>query len=146
MILSHQPHRPVAHAAAAAGALLSALSLVTVGTGLLYLLTPLAPRVGPSVSDALPLDELPGHAGAPILLFALVWAAAAWATCAVAPRAQFTLTTTTIFWARQIVLDTASLGIVRQVHFLSALPAALSTPAPYLAAAIATVVSKVQTE
>jgi hypothetical protein len=111
---------------------------------LLYLLTPLVPRAGPSISDALPLDELPGHAGAPILLFALAWTAAAWATGAVAPRTRFTLTTILTFWACQIVLDTASLGIVRQVHLLSALPAALSSPAPYLAAAIVTVVSNAQ--
>jgi hypothetical protein len=144
MILSHQSTRTIRFALRAAGLLLRALLLVSVGTGLLYISTPLTGAGGPSISDALPLDELPGHSGSPILLFVLAWATAAWATSAIAPRARVALITTAAFWALQIMLDTASIGIVRQIHLVDALPAALSTPAPYLAAAIVLVVSSIE--
>ena len=47
-------------------ACLASFAVVVTATGWLYLLRPLASLPGPTVHDALPLDELSGHAKAPL--------------------------------------------------------------------------------
>jgi lysyl-tRNA synthetase, class II len=53
--------------------LLVGLALAVSATGLLYALRGVS-LPGPVVRDALPLDELPRHDGAPLLLFVAIWA------------------------------------------------------------------------
>ena len=134
----------LAAARAVTGALLQGLAIAVIGTGLLYLIAPLAPRAGPSISDALPLDELPGRAGAPLLLFALAWAAVAWSVTIVGLRTRTPLIAPIAFWISLVVLDTVSLRIVRQVQLISTLPAALTSTAPYLATAIVAAVDTIE--
>jgi hypothetical protein len=124
--------------------LFRAISLAIVGTGLLYLVAPLVPGAGPRIPDALPLDELPGRSSAPLIPFALAWAAATWATRAFGRPTPPIVVDSVAFWSCKIALDTISLSIVRQVHLLAALLSALTTPAPYLAAAIAAAVATVE--
>lgn len=57
--------------------LAGALAIVVAATGWLYLVGPRLHLGGPTVGDALPLDELARHSAAPLLLFALIWGAAA---------------------------------------------------------------------
>jgi lysyl-tRNA synthetase class 2 len=54
-----------------------ALGVVIAATGWLYLARPRATPAGPSVRDALPLDELSRRASVPLLLFLAVWIVAA---------------------------------------------------------------------
>ena len=56
---------------------LAGLGIVVTATGWLYLLRPHVSLPGPVVGDALPLDELSRHSGAPLLLFVAVWGLAA---------------------------------------------------------------------
>jgi lysyl-tRNA synthetase, class II len=58
-------------------ALPAAVAIVAAATGWLYLVAPGSHLPGPSVGDALPLDELSKHSAAPLLLFVGVWALAA---------------------------------------------------------------------
>jgi hypothetical protein len=114
-------------------ALLRALAVVAAGTGLLYLIVPVVPSAGPRIADALPLDELAGRAGAPLWLFAVVWAVVAWAAGAlISGRKKPIWLTALTLWFCAVAVDTISLDIVRQVQLTAALPAAVSTPAPYL--------------
>jgi lysyl-tRNA synthetase class 2 len=55
----------------------AALAVVVTATGWLYLVRPLVALPGPVVHDALPLDELSGHAKMPLLLYLAVWIPAA---------------------------------------------------------------------
>lgn len=54
-----------------------ALAVVLAATGWLYLVRPHVSLPGPVVHDALPLDELSGHARVPLLLYLAVWIPAA---------------------------------------------------------------------
>jgi len=54
-------------------AALAALATVTAAYGWLYLVRPWPGMPGPLIGDALPLDELPGHAGVPLSAFLAVW-------------------------------------------------------------------------
>jgi lysyl-tRNA synthetase class 2 len=58
-------------------ALPAALAIVLAASGWLYLVAPGSHLPGPSVGDALPLDELSRRSAAPLFLFVVVWAAAA---------------------------------------------------------------------
>jgi len=66
-------------ARAARVSLLAVLSLAVVvaATGWLYLLQGHTPGLGVQVADAVPLDELPHHAGVPLVVFVAVWGGAA---------------------------------------------------------------------
>jgi lysyl-tRNA synthetase class 2 len=58
-------------------AALLALGVLIAATGWLYAYYPKVSLPGPTIRDALPLDELSKHSTAPLLLFAGIWAAAA---------------------------------------------------------------------
>ena len=66
--------RNVARGAAAA---LLALAVLSAATGWLYVARPVASLPGPSVHDALALDELSKHGSVSIVLYLIVWCAAA---------------------------------------------------------------------
>jgi lysyl-tRNA synthetase, class II len=63
--------------AGVATAALAEFVVMLAATGWLYLLHAGPERFGPRLGDALPLDELSGHAAAPVALFLLVWGCAA---------------------------------------------------------------------
>jgi lysyl-tRNA synthetase class 2 len=58
-------------------AALLALGVLIAATGWLYVFYPKVALPGPTIRDALPLDELSKHSTAPLLLFVGIWAAAA---------------------------------------------------------------------
>ena len=58
-------------------AALLALGVLIAATGWLYVFYPKVSLPGPTIRDALPLDELSKHSTAPLLLFVGIWAAAA---------------------------------------------------------------------
>jgi hypothetical protein len=115
------------------------LSIATVlsATGLIYLVRQI--RTGaPQIQDALPLDELSGHAQVDLLLFLAVWIAAGaalWvavdATRISAHDALPVLTLTLFLTA--YVLAAISIFVVRQIPLANGFVAALATPSIYLA-------------
>jgi lysyl-tRNA synthetase, class II len=97
--------------------------------------------VGPSVRDALPLDELPRHDGVSLLLFLLVWAIAGVAIGLLIRRARIERLTaaflTALVSGAWLFLTTwVSLVVVRQVANRQAFHAAIHVPALYLAAGL----------
>jgi lysyl-tRNA synthetase, class II len=99
-------------------------------------------RGRPAIGDALPLDELPSHAGAPLAVFLLVWAAAAAmlgllarATRADRLHAALLLAVGVGVW---LYLETAvSILAVRQITAEDALRVAAAIRAVYVPAALA---------
>src|SRR5262249_9553007 len=63
--------------AARGAALPGGRAIVVAATGWLYLVAPGMRLPGPTVGDALPLDELARHSAAPLALFVLAWGGAA---------------------------------------------------------------------
>ena len=126
---------PVALVPAAVGACF-------VAVGWMYLIGPARSVPGPRVGDALPLDELSHHAGAPLLLFVLVWGAAG-AMLGVAGRflridrlaagLLFGLAVGVVAYVETAV----SIATVRQIPAQHAFDHAAGLPAVYLAAALA---------
>jgi hypothetical protein len=66
----------IANVLRVSAAFVAALSVTMATSGWLYLLRPFGPG-RPSVGDALPLDELARHSASSLILFTVVWAAAA---------------------------------------------------------------------
>jgi lysyl-tRNA synthetase, class II len=66
----------IANVLRVSAAFVAALSVTMATSGRLYLLRPFGPG-RPSVGDALPLDELARHSASSLILFTVVWAAAA---------------------------------------------------------------------
>src|SRR5213076_2804129 len=52
-------------------------AIVVAATGWLYLIRPYTAFSGPTIFDALPLDELSRHSAVPLPVFVSVWASAA---------------------------------------------------------------------
>jgi lysyl-tRNA synthetase class 2 len=67
----------VARVARTSAAALLSIGVLVAATGWLYVVRPVAQVGGPSVHDALALDELSKRAGAPLPVYVAVWAAAA---------------------------------------------------------------------
>ncbi len=117
--------------------------VTTVATGGLYWLrASVAHWPGPSVADALPLDELPGHAGVPVVVYLAVFAVAAAALGLVTRAlrlgrlaAGLSLAAGTGVWL--LAVDTFCLYVVRQVPMSEALRAAARLQPVYVAAALA---------
>lgn len=116
---------------------------VTVATGWLYWLRqPVAFLPGPRVSEALPLDELPGHASVPLLVYLVVFAIAGVALGLLARACRIERLTATLALAFGVgitlfVFDVFSLYVVRQVSLPSAVRHAAPLDGIYLAAALA---------
>ena len=119
---------------------LSALLCVIAATGLLYLLRPVVSGLDAGVvGDALPLDELPGHAGVSIALFVLIWAAVGVGVAASRRRRadRHLVLFASALWFWEFAGTTVSLAVVRQEAVLRAALAALSVAAVYLAPLVA---------
>lgn len=120
------------------------IMLVTaVAVGWLYWLRAgVAHWPGPRVTDALPLDELPGHDGVPLVIYIAVFAVAGGMLGLIARAARLdrltaalSLTAGMVVWL--LLVDVFCLVVVRQVPTGEALRAAARLPAVYLAAALA---------
>ncbi|MGB2876271.1 MAG: phosphatidylglycerol lysyltransferase domain-containing protein [Gaiellaceae bacterium] len=124
------------------GALTFAGLLVLVGvTGWLYLIRPTG-SLGPSMPDALPLDELPHKAGVPLLVFVGVWAGAALLLGLLAWAARLERLTAALVLALgvgsfELIASGVSLAVVRQVSLHAALHAAAAGRAVYTTAVLA---------
>jgi lysyl-tRNA synthetase class 2 len=133
----HRVTRPALLLAAA----LAGFVVVNGAYGWLYLLGPGRSIPGPRIGDALPLDELPGHAARPLLSFVGVWAIAALVLGLLARlvrlerlRAALLMALSVGFWA---YLETgASIAIVRQIPAEDAFRAAAAVRAVYVPAAV----------
>lgn len=118
----------------------AAVVLTFLATGWLYWIRGTVARLpGPMVRNALPLDELPGHDGVPLLVFLAVFAVAGAVGGLVSRASRLSrpvtgLTVTLSTWAALLAADAFSLFLVRQVPAALALHAAARLPAVYLAA------------
>ena len=129
-----------------AGLLLTALAAVVVvvgAVGLLYLLRPATSTwPGPTLHDALPLDQLAARDGVRLSAFVLVWACAGLALGTLAFAARIERLTAGVLGALLtggILYATTGLSVfvVQQVEAGSAFHRAVATPAVYLATAFA---------
>src|SRR5712671_1661313 len=119
------------------------MSVTALAVGWLYWLRAgVAHWPGPRVADALPLDELPGHDGVPLVVYIAVFAVAGVMLGLIARAvrldrltAGLSLAAGTVVWL--LVVDVFCLVIVRQVPTGEALRAAASLPSVYIAAALA---------
>jgi lysyl-tRNA synthetase class 2 len=126
-----------------AGIILAIMLVTTMATGWLYWLrASVAHWPGPQVADALPLDELPGHASVPFVVYLAVFAIAG-AVLGLVARAMrldrltagLGLAAGTGVWL--LMVDAFCLFVVRQVPFSEALRSAARLQPVYLAAAVA---------
>lgn len=111
-------------------------------TGILYLIGSGATIPGPALPNALPLDELPGHAGRPALVFAGVWAAAGLLLGLLARLARVERLTAALLFAVVVgaflVASTGvSIFVVRQIPVGESFEAALRVQSVYVAALFA---------
>ena len=133
---------PVILALRVAGVVLAIMLITAMATGWLYWLrASVAHWPGPVVADALPLDELPGHAGVPLLVYLVVFAIAGTMLGLVARAlrldrltAGLSLAAGTGAWL--LMMDALCLFVVRQVPFTEAIRAAARLQPIYLAAAV----------
>jgi len=120
----------------------AALAVCAVTVGWLYLIGPERAIPGPRVGDALPLDELSHHSGAPALLFVAVWAAGGAILGLVGRLCRIDRLTAGLLLGllvgTAVYVDTAvSIATVRQIPAQHAFDHAAGLPAIYLAAALA---------
>jgi hypothetical protein len=120
---------------------LSLLVLVAT-TGWLYALRPRLGDLGPSMPDALPLDELANKAGLPLLAFLTVWGCAALLLGLLARTARLERLTAALVLALgvgtfEFLAAGVSIAIVRQVPLHSAFHSAAQARAVYAPALLA---------
>jgi lysyl-tRNA synthetase, class II len=132
----------VARAARSGAAVVLSLCVVLATTGWLYMLRPHVALPGPTVRDALPLDELSRHSGVPMLLFVGAWLAAAvmlglLARWARAERLTAGLLLATLLAGWLYAANGVSILIVRQVSAHEAFAAAATQKAVVIPAALA---------
>jgi lysyl-tRNA synthetase class 2 len=121
---------------------LASLTVVVTATGWLYLLRPLVSLPGPAVHDALPLDELSGHAKAPLLLVLAIWIVAGGLLGAIARWARVERLTAALLLALGVggwmyLVSGLSILVVRQIPGNTAFRAAAIEQAVFWPAALA---------
>src|SRR5260370_27707709 len=134
---------PAAIVLRAAVVIVAIMLVTTVATGWLYWLRArVAHWPGPAVADALPLDELPGHAGVPVVVYLAVFVVAGVMLGLVARglrldrlTAGLSLAAGTGVWL--LAVDAFCLFVVRQVPAGEAVRAAARLQPVYAAAALA---------
>ncbi|MHB8642929.1 MAG: bifunctional lysylphosphatidylglycerol flippase/synthetase MprF [Gaiellaceae bacterium] len=134
--------RSVLAALRIASAFVLGLAVLATAQGWLYLLRSHAFVGGPRVGDALPLDELPRHAGVPLLLFFAVWAVAAFLLGLLARWSRAERLTASLLLALAVggwayATTGISLLVVRQVPAEDAFHAANGLRAVWLPALLA---------
>lgn len=119
-----------------------AIILATVSSGWLYWLErPTSSWPGPRVTDALPLDELAGHANISLIVFAVVMTAAGILTAMFARLLKFdgfaiALSVGVGIGAWQYIASAVSIFVVRQVSVDASFDAARDLPPIYITAAL----------
>ena len=121
---------------------LVAFAIVVAATGWLYVIQPHSKLPGPAVADALPLDELSRRSAVPLLVFVMVWLAAALLLGLVIRAIRAERLTAGLMLALGVggwgyLVTGISLLIVRQVPAHDAFHAAAGKEAIYLPAALA---------
>ncbi len=124
------------------GATVLSLGIVVAATGWFYVAQPHVALPGPSMRDALPLDEAAHRSGVPLLLFVAVWAVAATLLAAVARWARTERLTAGLLLAIGVgawtyAADGFSIFVVRQIPVHEAFHAAAVLQAVYVPAALA---------
>ena len=129
---------------AARSAVAIALSLVVVlaATGWLYVTRPLVSAPGPAVHDALALDELSQHGSVPLVLYLLVWGAAALLLAALARWARAERLTAGVVLGLGVgawlyLVNGISILVVRQIPAHDAFHAAAAEQAVVIPAILA---------
>jgi lysyl-tRNA synthetase, class II len=122
-------------------ALVAGLGVTMATSGWLYLLRPFGPG-RPSVGDALPLDELARHSASSLILFTVVWAAAAVLLGLIARAAGAERLTAALLLALGVGLwvyfaTGVALLVVRQIPAHDAFTAAARLRAVYLPSVLA---------
>lgn len=117
--------------------------IVFAATGWLYLMRGHIAMPGPRMPEALPLDELPGHASVPLLPFVVAWGGAGvvLGCAAAAARIRRQTAAPLLGLASGVLLAGAtwlSIFVVRQIPSAQALHATLAAPAVYSAALLVT--------
>src|SRR6476659_7942621 len=120
----------------------AAFGVVLAASGWLYVIQPHSALPGPSIADALPLDELSRRSAVPLLVFLVVWAAAAALLGAIVALLRTERLTAGLMLALGVggwmyLAMGASLLIVRQVPAHQAFHAAATKEAVYLPAVLA---------
>lgn len=134
--------RPAVAAARLIVTLLAGIAVTTLATGWLYWIRAgVAQWPGPKLANVLPLDELPGHDGVPVVVAVTVLAIAGLLAGLAARAAGLTrwragLTLAAGSWLWLFAVDAFSLYVVRQVPASVAVRAAGGLPALYLAAGL----------
>src|ERR671935_1877499 len=121
---------------------LVAFAIVVAATGWLYVIQPHSKLPGPPVADALPLDELSRRSAVPLLVFVMVWLAAALLLGLVIRAIRAERLTAGLMLALGVggwgyLVTGISLLIVRQVPAHDAFHAAAGEEAIYPPAALA---------
>jgi lysyl-tRNA synthetase class 2 len=120
----------------------SVMALSSAAIGILYLLRgPTAGWPGPRLFDVLPLDELPGHADVPLILFAVTMAVAGLLAGGVASALGFdgfaiSLSVGVGVGVWLYLSSALSIFIVRQVSLVNAIDSTRNFPSVYLAAVL----------
>jgi lysyl-tRNA synthetase, class II len=121
---------------------LVSLLVLLAATGWLYLVRPQVSGLGPSLPEALPLDELANRAGLPLLVFVGVWGSAGLLLGLLARAARLERLTAALVLAVGVgtfeyLATGVSLAIVRQVPLHQALHGAMHARAVYAPALFA---------
>ncbi len=124
------------------GMVTASVAVTVTATGWLYLLGPTRSVPGPSLGEALPLDELAHQAAVPLLLFTLVWVVAGAVLGLIArttrlDRLAVGLLLAVCVGALQYVVAAVSIATVRQIPMQDAFDRAAGLPPVYLSAALA---------
>jgi len=132
----------VASALRRATASVAAVAIVVAASGWLYVIQPHSALPGPSIADALPLDELSRRSAVPLLVFLAVWGTAALLLAFAVHTARAERLTAGLLLALGVggwtyVTTGVSLLIVRQVPADQAFHAAAGKEAVYLPAVLA---------
>jgi len=140
--MSDRIRRPAVAALRLLATVLVTVAATTLATGWLYWIRGGAAHwPGPSVADALPLDELPGHDGISLIAYIAAFTVAGILAGLTARAAKvsrgaagLSLAATAGLWL--FAVDAFSLYVVRQVPLGMAVHAAAGLPAVYLAAGL----------
>jgi lysyl-tRNA synthetase, class II len=129
-------------AARTLAAILAAFAVVVTATGWLYLVRPYVSLPGPVIHDALPLDELSGHAKLPLLVYLAVWIPAAVLLGLIARWARAERLTAALLLAIAVggltyFVNGISILVVRQIPAEVAFTAAASEQVIFLPLALA---------
>jgi lysyl-tRNA synthetase, class II len=133
--------RRVARTALLVAAAIVGFAVVNAAYGWLYMVGPSSWIPGPRIGDALPLDELSGHAAMPVFEFVGVWVVAALVLGLLARLVRVDRLTAALFIALAVgfwaYLETgASIAVVRQIAAEDAFRAAAAVRAVYVPAAV----------